>query len=256
MWKPACVCLGLLAAVACGGASGSPTAPSPAATSTPVFSGVRYDNIQTAHEFIIGSPIPTTNQTSTYCCWPLPVRNPGVFIFDLSAFPAGVLPSGGSSNVVSASEMILVGLSSSPVAGAKTFRWYKASTNSVIYSFVGSADFTWAYSYIGRFGWEINEAGAYFIVIDTPWGDARLDFAVTNAQAAADTRLEPVLTTGAPVTVTAPHAHGGGGGGGRMPTTQRLVFALRAERPSTRPAYCCDTEAGRTPAPSRQPAPR
>jgi hypothetical protein len=150
--------------------------------SGPAFSGVKYDNIRVGHEFIVGSPVPTQDQTGTYCCWPLPVRNAGSFVFDLGLFPLNVLPSGGSSNILSESEMVLVGLNVSPATGTVTFQWHRAVTQDVvIFTYTGSPSYFVTYSYIGHFAWEIAEAGSYYVVVETPWGGARLDFLVTNS---------------------------------------------------------------------------
>jgi hypothetical protein len=147
----------------------------------PPFAGIRFDNIQLPHTFIIGSPVPTQNQSSTYCCWPLPVTNSGTFTYRLSDFPLDVLPSGGSSNVASASEMLFVGVNVSPASTVMRFEWHKAvAQDSVIYTFTTSSAFAWAYSFIGHFSWEINEPGAYYLLIDTPSGGARIDFAITG----------------------------------------------------------------------------
>ena len=190
----------------------------------PAFSGVRYDDIQVAHEFVVGSPLPTQNQTSTYCCWPLPVWNPGSFAFDLAHFPLNVLPSGGSSNIVSESEMVLVGLNTSPATGTVTFQWHKAVSQDVIIStYSGLPSHVVTYAYIGHFGWEINEPGSYYVVVGTPWGDARLDFLVTNSAVAG-------LSTPGETTPLAPRrtlrsgaqtANGKGGGFGAVVRTTR-----------------------------------
>jgi hypothetical protein len=157
------------------------TAAAPVPSPNPVFAGIRYDNIQFPHTFIVGSPVPTQNQAGTYCCWPLPVRNSGAFTYRLSDFPLDVLPSGGSSNVASPSEMLLVGINISPASAVMRFEWHKAvGQDSVIYAFT-TASFIWAYSFIGHFSWEINEPGLYYLLIDTPSGSARMDFAITGS---------------------------------------------------------------------------
>lgn len=192
-------------AAACGG--GNPAAPfSPSPPVAGEFTGIRYNNIQIAHQFIVGSPVPSQNQSSAYCCWPLPVRNPGTYMFNLANFPLNVLPSGGSSNVISDSEMVLVGLNVSPAAGTMRFEWHKAvAGDNVVFTFTSSPSATWAYAYIGHFSWEINEPGPYYVLVDTPWGGARLDFLVT-----AQPVLKPYTRT------TIAQDSGGGGGSGTV----------------------------------------
>jgi len=150
------------------------------------FIGVASNTIAVPHELVIGTPVPTQNQASTYCCWPFPVSNQGSFTFDLARFPANLLPSGGSSNIVSASEMMIAGLNVSPLRGVMRFEWHRAVAGDVvIFSFTGNSSSNWVYTYIGRFDWEINAPGPYYLTIDTDWGRARLDFLVTESTPAA-----------------------------------------------------------------------
>jgi hypothetical protein len=148
---------------------------------TPTPAGIRFDNISIPHQFIVGSPIPTQDVTRTYCCWPPPVRNAGTFTFNLADFPLNILPSGGTSNVISESEMVLVGLATS-ATGPMTFQWHKAvGRDTVIYTYSGAATYNWNVSYVGHFSWEIIEPGRYYLVVNTPWGDAELDFLVSSS---------------------------------------------------------------------------
>jgi hypothetical protein len=181
------------------------------------FSGVRYDNIQMSHQFIFGSPIPTQNQTATYCCWPLSVRNAGNYILNLASFPLNTLPSGGSSNVISDSEMVLVGLNVSPAAGTMSFQWHKAvNQDTVVYTYTTPASFVWSYAFIGHFSWEISEPGGYYVIVDTPWGSARIDFQVTNSTLTQlRFRNDTVLASHRLLDAnTRSMVEGGGGGGG------------------------------------------
>ncbi len=88
----------------------------------------------------------------------------------------------------------------------------------MVYTYTTPASFAWSYAFIGHFSWEISEPGAYYVVVDTPWGSARLDFLVTNS----------TLTQLRFRNDTVPASHrlldadmrsmvegGGGGGGGR-----------------------------------------
>ena len=183
MPRRACAIVLTLIAAGCGGQSNTPTTPSPAQTPpAPTFSGVKYDNISVSHEFIVGSPVQTQNQANTYCCWPLPVRNPGTYTFNEADFPLNVLPSGGTSNIVSESEMIFVGLNEGLTTGTTTFEWHRAvGEDVVVYTFPATGSYDWAYSFIGHFLWEISQPGSYYVVVSAPSGSARLDFLVTNS---------------------------------------------------------------------------
>lgn len=218
------VVLFALTTAACGG--GSPASPAPDPTP---LTGITFDNIQVAHQFIVGSPVPTQNQTSTYCCWPLPIRNAGSYIFNLANFPANVTPSGGSSNVISESEMVLVGVNVTPSAGTIRFEWHKAvHQDTVVFTFTTSPTASWGYAYIGHFSHEISEPGPYYVLVDTAWGRARLDFLVTGQS----TSSGPSIRTS-----------GGGGGSGaavmadasktsaKRVITRSSTSAIDSERP-------------------------
>src|SRR5262249_33793018 len=65
--------------------------------------------------------------------------------------------------------------------GTTSFEWHRAVGPDVtVYTFNASGSYSWAYSFIGHFSWEISEPGSYYIVVTTPSGSARLDFVVTN----------------------------------------------------------------------------
>jgi hypothetical protein len=158
--------------------------------------GLRSDTIQVGHDFIVGTPAPTMNQSSTYCCWPLQVLNAGSYRYNLDAFPANLLPSGGSSNVLSASEMLMVGVHYASVATSATMMtWHKAvGADTVIFTYRTGGSHDWVYSYIGHFSWEISEPGAYYLVIDSPFGSARMDFTVTGSRTSVLTERDAVGT--------------------------------------------------------------
>jgi len=155
--------------------------------------GVTYDNISGTHELTFGSPIPTTNVSSG-----VSFKNTGTYVFDLKNFPAGLLPSGGSSNILSASEVVMCQLREEnyyPKGDKTIFEWHKAAgihnTDKIIYSGTGPdfyEDPTWVYywsfdfSFIGHFTWEINEPGYYYVIIkaDGGRGNARIDFQVID----------------------------------------------------------------------------
>jgi hypothetical protein len=78
----------------------------------------------------------------------------------------------------------------SPTSGTMRFEWHKAvGPDIVVYTYNRTVPppsptlktwWTWGLATIGHFPWEISEPGAYYLVISTTWGDARLDFEVTN----------------------------------------------------------------------------
>jgi hypothetical protein len=185
--------------------------PPPPPAPQPTFAGIRYDNIQLAHSFIVGSPVPTQNQAATYCCWPLPVTRSGSFTFNLADYPLNVLPSGGSSNIASASEMMFAAINVSPASTVITFQWHKAvNQDTVIYAYSTGSAYAWAYSFIGHFSWEISEPGAYYLIIGTLSGSARMDFVVTGPSSTLTARQG-----GRPPITVLSGFEGGGGGAGR-----------------------------------------
>jgi hypothetical protein len=180
--------------------------------------GIRFDQIEAAHQWIVGSPVPTQNQGQTYCCWPLPVVNAGSFRFDLSAFPLDVLPSGGQSNIISASEMLFSSIDFSPGTSAVRFDWHRAvGPDTVVYSStLGSGAYVWAYAFIGHFSWEVNAPGPYYVVVTTPSGVATIDFAVTDSAPNGfrrTRRLDPIGVGRAGGPKPGPNGSGGGAGG-------------------------------------------
>lgn len=160
--------------------------------------GVTYDNITGTHTLTFGSPIPTTNVSGG-----VSFKNTNTYVFDLKNFPAGILPSGGSSNIASASEMVMCQLREEnyvPKGDRTFFEWHKAagihSVDTIIYSGYGpeaQEDPSWAsywsydFSFIGHFSWEINEPGYYYVIIkaDGGRGNARIDFQVVDTTPAA-----------------------------------------------------------------------
>ena len=142
--------------------------------------GLRYDNISAVHQFITGSPVPTQDAASVYCCWPPPMLNSGTFVFKLSDFPLNILPSGGTSNVVSPSEMIYVAFSVSGL-GPLSMQWHRAiGRDTIIETSTSSSDTDRFTSWAGHFDSQITQPGTYYVVVITPWGNARLDFLVTD----------------------------------------------------------------------------
>lgn len=157
--------------------------------------GVTYDNITGTHTLTFGSPIPTDNVSAG-----VSFKNTNTYVFDLKDFPAGILPSGGSSNIASASEVVMCQLREdnySPRSDRTYFEWHKAAgihnADKIIYSgygpeFVEDPNWTFFYSFdfsiIGHFTWEINEPGYYYVIIkaDGGRGNARIDFQVIDTR--------------------------------------------------------------------------
>jgi len=156
--------------------------PPPGPAPTPTHGGIDSDTITVAHEFLVGTPVPTSSSNLTYCCWPFPVMNPGTYDFSLSAFPLDNLPSGGSTPIISASEMILAGIRfTQPSTTITTSTWHRVALGldtQIAMIATGRLAHSTAFSFIGHFSWEITVPGVYYVIIDTEWGSARLNFVV------------------------------------------------------------------------------
>lgn len=161
--------------------------------------GITYDNITGTHEITFGKP----NPSACVSCG-MTFKETNKFIFDLAEHPPNLLPSGGSSNIASMSEMVMCMLKEenyTPKTDLTVFEWHKAAgihnTDKIIYNGTGNdyqeePGWTWYYSYdlcfIGRFDWEINEPGFYYVLIKADQGrrgTARIDFEVINSAPAA-----------------------------------------------------------------------
>ena len=97
--------------------------------------------------------------------------------------------------MISASEMILVALrveNYRPKNDAVKYEWHRVSggrPDTIIFSYT-SSDFPenpnwttyWSFdsTYVGHFSWKIDLPGHYYVILTTPWGDARIDFAVVD----------------------------------------------------------------------------
>lgn len=162
--------------------------------------GLTYDNISGTHTLTFGSPIPTNNVSAG-----VSFKNTNTYLFDLKDFPAGILPSGGSSNIASASEVVMCQLREenySPRNDKTIFEWHKAAgihnADKILYTGTGpefAEDPNWTFFYsfdfsiIGHFSWEINEPGYYYVIIkaDGGRGNARIDFQVVDTSPASQT---------------------------------------------------------------------
>jgi hypothetical protein len=162
-----------------GGGDGAPADPLPP---TPAHGGLRSDTMTIPYDLIVGSPVPTASQSATYCCWPFPVLNQGAYDFTLDRFPLDVLPSGGASNTISASEMILAGVKFSAVTTQpSTMTWHRViGTDQSMFIATIPAGVGAEYSYVGHFSWEITLPGWYYVVLDSEFGRLALDFVVSG----------------------------------------------------------------------------
>ncbi len=157
--------------------------------------GIAFDNITATHSIKFGTPQPTDNWVSdaepTF-------KTTGQYTFDLAKFPAGDLPSGGLSKRISPSEMVMCYIRADnydPKDDSIIFRWYKnaKSGDSKLIAETTTPDYkedpswtwyySWDYSFVGHFDWEINEPGSYSCHIITKWGDAWIDFNVIDTSA-------------------------------------------------------------------------
>lgn len=151
------------------------------------MAGIVYDNIKAQHIIHFGIPQPTQSGEPKF-------KASGVYNFDLAQFPKNVLPSGGLTGVVSVSEMVMVAIQAwdyIPKNDAVTFEWRYgdkliASTKSGDFDERGlEYYYTFDYSFIGHFRWEIQKTGTYSVTIKTSWGEAKIDFDVYCSKAGA-----------------------------------------------------------------------
>ena len=159
-----------------------------------VVYGRTYDNITGEHHVTFGKPKPTDTVDAgvmfdTIDQW----------VFDLKDYPFEDLPSGGASNRCGPSEVCMAELwerNYTPQGDSTKFTWTKSGfgiiPDKVLYEGYGeeynegsdTSYVSWDFSFIGFFGWEINEAGDYFVIIDADGGrgSARIDFQVIDTR--------------------------------------------------------------------------
>lgn len=143
----------------------------------PAHGGIRSDSITIAHDLIVGSPVPTDHAGQLYASWPYPVRHPGQYEYTLSDYPPSILPSGGSSNVISVSEMLFAGIRFSTMPDAPiVMTWHRLDPNQDVPIFRTTA----VYSYVGHYPWEVAHPGSYYLTIETQWGTLTIDWVVTG----------------------------------------------------------------------------
>ncbi|MBZ5529613.1 MAG: hypothetical protein LAN71_17160 [Acidobacteriia bacterium] len=176
-----------------------------------VYLGITYDNIGLKNDVKLCQPTPTDNTNEgvrwDWCnsdfTYSLHLGDPN----SAQYFPLNDLPSGGNSGRISKSEMTIAVvnlLDNDPVDGYVQYSWYKkggnadgtdkliVQTDKLIvsacggYPHIGREGECGAYgsieeySYIGHFTGEIEGGGYYYVIIDTSWGKARIDFEVVS----------------------------------------------------------------------------
>lgn len=164
--------------------------PAPTHIPIPVYS---YDNIKVDHKIELCKPIPThTFEKLELEYW---YTDCGITTFVLDNYPLDMLPSGGDSGIVSDSEMVVTkvtingGISLIPWESVNVkMHWYDANeyddnTNNNRLMFYTNGQTANSFnnevtSYLGRFSWEIDEPGQYYVDIITEYGDARVVFDV------------------------------------------------------------------------------
>lgn len=146
-----------------------------------------YDNIKVDHSIILCNVVSDAERVVTGGGFEKNCGNPDL---NIDHYPLDLLPSGGSSGKISASEMVIVKI----VTGGRVslipwntqpvqMKWYDGSDNRLMFSITSNANFLSreVISYIGHFSWEINKPGKYYIdVIVDGFGDARVVFDVTG----------------------------------------------------------------------------
>lgn len=169
-----------------------------------VMLGITYDNIGLKNDVKLCQPVPT-DDTSKGVRWDWCNVD---FTYSLQQFdkesfqyfPLNDLPSGGNSKRISKSEMtiaIVTLLVNDSAGGYVQFDWYKkeASGDRLMvksqklsvpacggYPHIGDECGIYGsleeFGYIGHFSGEIVEGGYYYVIIDTKWGQSRIDFVV------------------------------------------------------------------------------
>lgn len=145
--------------------------------------GLVLDTITIPHVIRLCQPVPGPFTSAA-----IPAStNCGVYTRSLADFPPNILPSGGNSGVVSASEMIMVigefGRDGGPSLGNASIHvmfWKpgKVLYDSTSYSPNPAFPYIWVAAIIGHFDGEITEPGIYYCGIGTPWGGAQFAFQV------------------------------------------------------------------------------
>lgn len=166
----------------------------------PVFDGITQglgtDGITASHLLRLCRITPTDNWVRS--------QTPGTYdcdktaVIDLKGVPKDNIPSGGNTNRISPSEMLITVLKLNNYAGSGTitYKWTNKDTNQYMYSLpvsvpacAGNCGWQYwyyeSYSFIGHFSWEIHAPGNYSVDILTSWGNAKYDFQVIDTTPAS-----------------------------------------------------------------------
>ena len=195
-----------------------------------VVLGITKDDISLNNKVDLCQPVPT-DDTSNGVKWDWCNSD---FSFSLQQFdknsaqyfPLNDLPSGGNSGRISKSEMVIAVvniLDNDPAEGWVQYSWYEKGGNvdgtdkKMVqteklpvsacggYPHIGGECGIYGtvqhYAYVGHFSGEIESGGYYFVLIDTKWGEARIDFEaitpddhITNPGDGVSTVVTPVPT--------------------------------------------------------------
>ena len=169
-----------------------------------IMLGITNDDISLKNEVKLCQPVPT-DDTSKGVKWNWCNTDFSYSLqqFDKNSaqyFPLNDLPSGGNSGRISKSEMVIAVvniLDNDPSDGFVQYSWYEKEANGdkllvksqklpvpacggypPINHECGIYRNYENYGYIGHFSGEIESGGYYYVVIDTTWGQARIDFGV------------------------------------------------------------------------------
>ncbi len=146
-----------------------------------------YDNIRVKHKIELCNPA----SDAEYEITGIFEKNCGHPDLNIDNYPLDLLPSGGGSGKVSASEMVLVRITMIEdnyislvpwETDTIIINWYDGSDNRLIASVNREANSfnLEVRCFIGHFSWEINKAGKYYVDLITENGDARVVFDVIS----------------------------------------------------------------------------
>ena len=146
-----------------------------------------YDNIKVKHKIELCNPA----SDAEYAITGIFEKNCGHPDLNIDNYPLDILPSGGNSGKVSASEMVLVKITMIEdnyislvpwETDTIIINWYDGSDNRLMFGTSREATSfkTDVRCFIGHFSWEINKAGKYYVDVITENGDARVVFDVIS----------------------------------------------------------------------------